>query len=1028
MKQGAKYIIPDSELSIKGKPFWEDPKVFSIGQRKPHSYFLPYLTYHDFENKESSKNCINLNGSWKFKYAGNYDAHPFGFQNFAYDTKDWENIEVPGNWEMKGYGVPIYVNDRYPFEKNPPLVPKDDHPIGCYTRSFHLEKEWNEKLVFLNFGALKSAAFVWVNGHFVGYNQDSKTEAVFEISRFLSEGENSIAVRIHRWSDGSYLECQDFWRLSGIEREVTLVARNKLLITDFFAKCKLTHNYKNGILALDLKVQNNFLEKQSFKLTIQLLRSNSEIVWDMDCTDNIEAQSSKSLSFSNSIGPVLSWSAEIPNLYKLVLHLKTKNNKTIEVVGCDVGFRAVEITGGQLLVNGKAITIKGVNRHEHDEHNGHVVDSKSMERDIRLMKSYNINAVRCAHYPNHHLWYELCDKHGLYVVDEANIESHGMGACFQKPFDEATHISNLPDWKEAHLNRVARMFHRAKNHPSIIIWSIGNEAGNGENMKKAYDWLKEKDDTRPVQYEQAGESWNTDIVCPMYPKIDALISYAEKKTDRPYIMCEYAHAMGNSVGNLKDYWKVIHDYDQLQGGFIWDWVDQGLAAEDSNEKKYWKFGGDFGKSSTPSDGNFCINGLLFPDRSPHPAVYEVKKIYESILVEQIEPLKFKISNKYDFRNLSNVKFKWKILANGELMTVGEVDTLNLEPDEFFFWECPITDILKATKEYYINFYFETKRPEGILNENIELAKAAFLVQEASEDLADAVTLKSTAEIIQDENIISVKIMDSSWKWDIKTGKLKECRIKGGLNLIEEIKPYFWRAPTDNDIGNLMPERLDIWKKASENQQSELVEIVQSDDAIVIKTKWTFLDIGATGTVTYELSFSGVLKINLEFFKEQQSLPELPRFGLLLKLSKELDKALWYGRGAHENYIDRKASAFLGQYESAINDLYHAYIRPQENGNHTENRWLRLENSQGSGIRIKGDPIFDFTALPYNPKVFDYNHKLKNSKDVLPSDAVFLNIDLGQMGVGGDDSWGAPVHDKYKLFYKEYNFSFTLTAF
>ncbi|MFK7946655.1 MAG: glycoside hydrolase family 2 TIM barrel-domain containing protein, partial [Saprospiraceae bacterium] len=601
--------------------YYQNPEVFNIGQEKPRSNFII------FDNKsevgkpwKESPFYQSLNGKWRFNWVRKPADRPIDFYKNDFDTSNWKEITVPSNWEIEGFGVPIYVNDRYPFERNPPFIPHEYNPVGSYKRTFTIPKNWKNRQVFLRFEAVKSAAYFWLNGEFLGYNQDSKTPIEFDITKHLIEGENQISVEVYRWSDASYLECQDMWRLSGMEREVYLWSAPKVHIRDFWAKADLLDNVgqtasplpTDGLLSVEVEIVNFGSVLAGDKLLRLELFDQQKLV----CNTDVEVMA-KAMPFALrhhfNIKNIKKWTAETPNLYDFRLTILDKSNgKIIETTGCKVGFRKVEIRNAQLCINGVPITIKGVNRHEHDEKTAHVIDEKLMLLDIEMMKKANINAVRCSHYPNAARWYELCDEHGFYVVDEANIESHGMYTSEQCLADDER-------WQAAHLDRIERMFERTKNHACIIVWSMGNEAENGQNFRVAYDWLKARDSSRPVQYEQAFEEANTDIVCPMYPTLKHLEAYAKSSPKRPLIMCEYAHAMGNSLGNFADYWEVINGYDCLQGGFIWDLVDQGLAAEKDGQK-YWKFGGDFTDKimgeNVPSDDNFCINGLLFPDRTP----------------------------------------------------------------------------------------------------------------------------------------------------------------------------------------------------------------------------------------------------------------------------------------------------------------------------------------------------------------------------------------------------------------------------
>ncbi len=1023
-------------------PFWEDPKIFNIGQIRPHANFIPYSNVEDLFSANSFQKSISkwvksLNGKWKFHWVRKPEDRPKDFYKNKFDISSWDEIDVPSNWELQGYGTPIYVNDRYPFPKNPPHIPHDYNPVGSYKKSFLIPEGWSGKEIFIQFGAVKSAAYFWLNGEFIGYNQDSKTPAEFNITKHLQKGENIISVQVYRWSDGSYLECQDFWRLSGMEREVYLWAAPKVNIRDFFVKTDLDGNYENGLLQIDVDLKNIDLEKndKGFLLEYQLLDENKNIL--LESLQKIDFQSNTDIviSFLEKIEKPKKWTAETPNLYQLALILKDENGSVLQVVGCKVGFRKLEIKNAQLHVNGKAITIKGVNRHEHDEVNGHVITEKDMLEDIRLLKQFNFNAVRASHYPNHARWYELCDEYGLYVVDEVNIEAHGMGSCFSKPFDKEAHTSALPNWEAAHLDRVRRMLERTKNHACIIAWSLGNEAGNGQNMHAAYEWAKQRDDSRPVQYEQAGEAKNTDIVCPMYPKIETIIEYAERANDRPLIMCEYAHAMGNSVGNLQKYWDAIERFPNLQGGFIWDWQDQGILAKTEDGIDYWKYGGDFGSDDVPSDNNFCINGLIFPNREIHPALLEVKQVYQNIKVEAIDLKKgiFRIHNLFDFVSLKNVWLDCDLLEDGASVLNSRIDDFDIPPkgsmdlDLAFYFSKE-----EVQRERFINLTFFTLNDEPMIPAGHEMAKFQFKLQDSNQPVhrLDKGLAPLVLKEKQDNYIIQGN--EFSISFSKETGLLEQYVFDENVLLQKGARPNFWRAPIDNDLGNLMMLRLQDWKNASKiREMKEMVAEVISNQEILIKTIFNFPSVELEYELNYRVLGNGEVEVLgrfLSFESKEKELPELPRFGLTMELPLQFENVKWYGRGPHENYSDRKTSAFVGVYNSTITEQYHPYIRPQENGNKVENRWLTLTNSNGTGVKIIGHPLFDFSAQKYTTDDFDlggFEKPFKHTYDLIPKDFITLHVDFGQMGVGGDDSWGAHTHDEFKLFPKTYSLRFIL---
>ena len=665
---GVSSLAVQFEVQGDRVPDWENPEVVGWGKESAHCTLMvfPDVDSALIGNCEESPFYISLNGRWKFHWVARPAERPVDFYRADYDDSGWNEMPVPSNWQMHGYGVPIYTNITYPFAKDPPRVtgePQADYtayklrnPVGSYRKTFEVPASWRGRHVFLHFDGVESAFYVWVNGTKIGYGQGSRTPAEFNVTTHLREGRNLLAVEVYRWSDGSYLEDQDFWRLSGIFRDVYLFSTPAVHLRDFFVRCDLDEHYRDGVLEVTAHVRNysdKLVEAPAVEMQLLDTSTSSRRVCAqgrMEFTgETISAQDEAVFTYKTDIANPRKWTAEQPNLYTLLLTLKRANGDVLEVIPCRVGFRKVEVNGGQLRVNDIAVLLKGVNRHEHDPDTGHYVTVDSMVRDIRLMKQNNINAVRTSHYPNVSKWYDLCDEYGLYLVDEANIESHGMG------YGRNETLGNKLEWKKAHMDRTISMVQRDKNHPSIIIWSLGNEAGDGINFQATSEWIHQRDSSRPVQYEQARTRPHTDIVCPMYSRIERIVKYASTDRDRPLILCEYAHAMGNSVGNLQDYWDAIEKYGHLQGGFIWDWVDQGLRKKDESGREFWAYGGDFGDK--PNDGNFCCNGLLQPDRKPNPSLFEVKKVYQYIEVQPVDLIsgKVRIRNEYDFVSLGFVE-------------------------------------------------------------------------------------------------------------------------------------------------------------------------------------------------------------------------------------------------------------------------------------------------------------------------------------------------------------------------------------
>ncbi|RLD19143.1 MAG: beta-galactosidase, partial [Bacteroidetes bacterium] len=699
-----------SQKAFTQQPDWQNQHVIGLNKEAPRASFITLNEVTDKVDLLNSSRYKLINGDWFFSWSKNPQERPVNFYTEAFDASGWAKIPVPSNWQLHGYGHPIYINHPYEFadkrapftemkSPNPPFVPNDYNPVGSYRKVITIPQDWHGEEVLVHFGAVSSAMYVWVNGQKVGYSQGSKTPAEFNITEFLQPGENLLAVEVYRWSDGSYLECQDFWRLSGITRDVYLYARPKDYIADIDALAGLTNDYQDG--KLNLRVAINTASKGKLKLNINIVDGTKSLFLGEAIG---QGAGMDTLSFEQIFTDIQPWSAEIPKLYSLQLTLLNDEDKVLQHTNLKIGFRSSEIKNGQLLVNGKPVYLKGVNLHEHHEHNGHVVDKETMRRDVELMKKFNVNAVRTSHYPQPEYWYDLCDEYGIYVVDEANIESHGMGYGDKS-------LAKDSSWREAHLERTIRMLERDKNHPSVIIWSLGNEAGNGVNFYTNYKWLKDRDPSRPVQYERvqrgwgptASFDWDTDILVPMYPSMESLATYADT-FDKPVVMCEYSHSMGNSTGNFQDYWDLIESKPSLQGGFIWDWIDQGLVKKSAKGEEFWAYGGDYGPAELPTDDNFLANGVVGPDRVPHPALWEVKKVYANIAFEAVDASlgKVKVLNKNFFKDLSYVNYVWEVLADGQIISSGLLPSLPIKPQGSGELIVPLPQNMASNKEYYFN--------------------------------------------------------------------------------------------------------------------------------------------------------------------------------------------------------------------------------------------------------------------------------------------------------------------------------------
>lgn len=1021
-------------------PELENPAIQGVNKELPRASFISYESRESalLNNKTKSMKVTPLNGTWKFKFVTGISNRIKNFADTGFDISGWDDIAVPSNMEMQGYGYPIYTNISYEFYPNwdfkPPYINNLElNNIGYYRRDFEIPQEWDGKQVFVFFGSIKSVGFVWVNGQRAGMSKDSKTPQEFDITKYIKPGKNSIAVEVFRWSDAAYLECQDFWRLSGIPREVYIYAQPKVRLRDFYAKATLDENYVNGVFDLDVELKNHTGKPAQSTFGYEIIDNTGKTLVSDSKSTSI-ADTTSVINFKASLPKINAWSAETPYLYTLLLSLKDGKGNVTESTSVKIGFRTSEVKNGQYLVNGKPVLLKGVNLHEFNETTGQVVNEGDVILDLQRMKELNINAIRTSHYPQPAFFYELTDKYGFYVVNEANVESHGMG------YDRAKgkSLGNNPDWTEAHLFRTRNMFERDKNHPSVVIWSLGNEAGNGYNFYQTYLFLKSHDNMRPVQYEQSGHEWNTDIVCPMYAKPQHIEHYAKTYTDRPLILCEYSHAMGNSVGNLKDYWVIIEKYPQLQGGFIWDWVDQGLAVE--NEKgKYWAYGGDFGPEGTPSDGNFCINGVVLPDRSLKPHSLEVKHVYQNIGFEPEDIAKgvIRISNKHFFTNLQKYTFSYEITANGKVVKSGKLPELKTAPQQSDVVKIDLKSIkARPGVEYFVAISAKTKQAENLLPAGWEIASQQIkLPFEAPKPQFDSsktgkVSFTQGASIDITGNGFSLAI-------DSKTGIITSYKSNGQEFILNEFgpRPAFWRAPTDNDYGWRMQRRSRLWKEASENTPSAAsVKASQLGNTVKIEVVYKLDSLQSVWKTDYTIMGNGNVKVDNELITSGENVPVIPRMGMKLQLPGSLKQVEYFGRGPGENYSDRNASTFVGRYKSTVADMYVPYIRPQENGHRTDVRWLALTESNGRGLLVVADSLIEFNALNNPVEDFDAgidkDKNLKHTFDIKPHDLVELHIDYRMIGVGGDDSWGAMPHEPYLLRPNTlgHKYSFTLVPF
>ena len=1029
---------------------WENELVISKNKLAGRATSYSYTSEEKAKtvNRDQSE-MISLDGTWKFNFVPKSEDRPLDFYKSNFDASEWDDIEVPSCWEMKGYGTPIYTNSTYPFTANPPFIDRDN-PVGSYVKQFDLPKAWNDKDVILHFGGVSSAFYVWVNGIEAGYSEDSRLPAEFTITPLLKEGKNTISVQVFRWSDGSYLEDQDHWRMSGLHREVLLLAQPKVAINDFFVRTKFDENLLDASLQIRPEIWQSITAKYpGWEVSAKLFDAEGKPV----LKDQMKVQVNKIVGefypqrdnvpfalMEQKITKPHKWSAENPYLYTLVLSLKDEKGELVEARSCKVGFRDVKIDGGTLLINGQKVKLFGVNRHDHDHIHGKTVFREDIRKDVEILKQYNFNAVRTSHYPNDPYFYEVCDEYGIYVMDEANIETHGIRGL----------LSNIPSWHYSFMDRVIRMVERDKNHPSIISWSLGNESGCGPNHAAAAMWVKDFDPTRFMHYEGAqgdpshkdyvasdSPIWKetmanptdrpyVDVISRMYPSLEQLESMARSPyITRPIMPCEYAHAMGNSLGNMKEYWDLIYKYDNLIGGFIWDYVDQGILATDENGREFFKYGGDFG--DTPNDQNCCINGIISSDRKPKPQIEECKYVYQPIVFESIDAGNGMVNvfNRYNFTTTNNVEFRWSVSEDGQELSSGIFEVESIAPQAFATVKVPFKKPkIKAGKEYWLRLSAHTTNDKVWANAGFEVAKEQILLPFYQKEIIAEV--KGTVVLEENDEKYLVSGKKFSVAVDKESGNLVSYLANGQELLKQPLKPNFWRPETDNDErGWKSVQQSGFWKdaqsklklvsiKANDNKESGIEIVVTRAIENIVKLVYR-----------YQVSADGSVKVTYDL-KADKSLPTILRVGTEVAVSDELSNMSYYGKGPWENYSDRSFAAEVDEFNGKVDDFIFEYVQPQECSNRTEVRWLKLTNEKGQGLLIKGDEPLSCSVWPWTGEMLE---KATHTNLLEKQPYYVVNIYHYQSGVGGCDSWSpkAKPIPMYSAEAGDYIYSFEIKA-
>ena len=1014
-------VIVALSATAQEREYWEQPEVYEVGKLPARATLTPYATIEQALLRGESEWVMDISGDWKFCWTPTPAEAPEEFESIFYDDSQWGTIPVPGNWEVQGYGMPIYTNVNYPFAKNPPFIPHDDNPTGCYRHRFVIPEAWDNRRVILHFESGLAAMYVWVNGIEVGYSEGTKTAVEFDITGMVQHGENVLAVKGLRWADGSYLEDQDFWRLSGFDRGVKVYTVDDVRIADMFVISDLDEDYKRGLYTSTVTIGNGRSQQFNGSVELQLIDKEGRVLIKESKQLVVEAGSTVDVAIERGLAKVDLWSHEFPNLYTTLVALRGSDGAVIEATSTRTGFRKVEIKDAQLLLNGRRLMINGVNIHEHNPATGHVVNRELMLKDIALMKQHNINAVRTSHYPQPTEWYDLCDEYGILLVDEANIEAHGCGTGWHESYPQF-HPSHRAEWMGTHHDRVRSMVERDKNHPSVILWSMGNESSDGEVYGEMYTWIKNRDKTRFVQLEQGYGGPHTDIICPMYSPMSELRRYAERKDlSKPYILCEFAHAMGNSTGNFREYFDIMSLGKHMQGGFIWDWIDQGIDAVGRDSRHYWAYGGDFGAWMYTHDENFCCNGLLLPDRTPHPGIHEVKKVYQDINFELLEGGIVRIHNDFNFSDLSAYDFSYMVLCEGRQVAGGTLEEVKCKAGKSVDIAIALPE-LEEGKEYLLNLYALQREQNLLIPAGHEVASEQIALSEYDYSIKKP---HGHLKVREGDDWVVAYAGDIGVLFNKNNGRLVRY-VSDDRELLPQVpEPWFWRAPTDNDWGAGFQRTANVWRTNRSRTVESSIKIGSQE--VVARNVREMVDAPSLFITTCTFMADGALKSEVEWERKGEFVPELPRLGMRIILPEDYKNFKYYGRGPWENYSDRKESSFIGLYEQSTDEQLFPYVRPQESGNKCDVRWLELTNSEGEGLRVEGLQPLSVSAMPYRSEDLDpgLTKKQMHYSDIEPRREVVLHIDLAQRGLGGDDSWGAQPHDAYRLTADKYSYGYIL---